>query len=145
MFAPVFFDDPRFRFLPYDPLLAYGQSEEPETALFAVGATRHWAADEGIVANAVMPGAIATGLQRHTGGLRTPVERRKSPSRARRRPCSPRSPPRLKASAGGISRMSRKHGSSTNELRITPASPPTRSSPPDADLLWALSVDLLAG
>ncbi|MFI6620602.1 hypothetical protein [Streptomyces sp. NPDC050528] len=26
-----------------------------------------------------MPGAIATNLQRHTGGLRTPPERRKSP------------------------------------------------------------------
>ena len=76
LFAPVFFDDLHFRFLPYDPLLAYGQSKTA-TTLFAVGATRRWASD-GIVANAVMPGAIATGLQRHTGGLRTAVERRKT-------------------------------------------------------------------
>jgi NAD(P)-dependent dehydrogenase (short-subunit alcohol dehydrogenase family) len=34
--------------------------------LFAVGATARWAAD-GIYANALMPGGIATNLQRHTG------------------------------------------------------------------------------
>jgi NAD(P)-dependent dehydrogenase (short-subunit alcohol dehydrogenase family) len=43
-----------------------------------VEATRRWAKD-GIVANALNPGAIATNLQRHTGGLQTPPERRKSP------------------------------------------------------------------
>lgn len=43
-----------------------------------MAATHQWHAD-GITANAVMPGAIATNLQRHTGGLRTPVERRKTP------------------------------------------------------------------
>ncbi|GAB2561840.1 hypothetical protein GCM10027269_14830 [Kribbella endophytica] len=32
----------------------------------------------GIRANAVHPGAIATNLQQHTGGLQTPVERRKT-------------------------------------------------------------------
>ena len=31
-----------------------------------------------LVANALNPGAIATGLQKHTGGLKTPVDRRKS-------------------------------------------------------------------
>ena len=35
--------------------------------LFAVEATRRWARD-GITANALMPGAIATNLQRHIGG-----------------------------------------------------------------------------
>jgi NAD(P)-dependent dehydrogenase (short-subunit alcohol dehydrogenase family) len=44
-----------------------------------VEATRRWAG-EGILANAVHPGAIATNLQQHTGGLRTPPERRKSPA-----------------------------------------------------------------
>jgi NAD(P)-dependent dehydrogenase (short-subunit alcohol dehydrogenase family) len=33
----------------------------------------------GILSNALNPGAIATGLQKHTGGLKTPVERRKTP------------------------------------------------------------------
>jgi NAD(P)-dependent dehydrogenase (short-subunit alcohol dehydrogenase family) len=45
--------------------------------LLAVEATRHWSG-EGIYANALNPGAIATGLQRHTGGLRTPRERQKT-------------------------------------------------------------------
>ncbi len=77
LFSPVLFDDPHFRFTPYDPIVAYGQSKTA-TTLLAVGVTDRWAGD-GITANAVMPGAIATNLQRHTGGLRTPVERRKTP------------------------------------------------------------------
>ena len=76
LFAPVFFDDLHFDFMPYDPLLAYGQSKSA-CALLAVEATRRWAAD-GIVANALNPGAIATNLQKHTGGLKTPPERRKT-------------------------------------------------------------------
>ena len=77
LFSPVILDDPHFRFVPYDPIRAYGQSKSA-TALFAVEATKRWAGD-GITANAVMPGAIATKLQRYTGGLQTPVERRKTP------------------------------------------------------------------
>jgi NAD(P)-dependent dehydrogenase (short-subunit alcohol dehydrogenase family) len=77
LFSPVLFDDPHFNFVPYDPLVAYGQSKTA-TALFAVEATRRWSKD-GIFANSVMPGAIATNLQRHTGGLRTPAEKRKTP------------------------------------------------------------------
>lgn len=61
---------------------AGAQTEDPQsksaTALMSVAITRQWA-DRGIVSNALNPGAIATGLQRHTGGLRTPVERRKTP------------------------------------------------------------------
>jgi len=34
--------------------------------------------DDGIFVNAVNPGAIATNLQKHTGGLKTPPERRKT-------------------------------------------------------------------
>jgi NAD(P)-dependent dehydrogenase (short-subunit alcohol dehydrogenase family) len=44
---------------------------------FSVGITLRWQAD-GISSNALNPGAIATGLQKHTGGLKTPVERRKT-------------------------------------------------------------------
>ena len=78
LFAPVFFDDLHFRFIPYDPLVAYGQSKSA-CALLAVEATRRWAKD-GIYANSLNPGAIATNLQKHTGGLKTPVERRKTPA-----------------------------------------------------------------
>ena len=77
MFAPVFFDDPDFAFIPYTPVVAYGQSKTA-CALMALGITRRWASD-GILANAVNPGAIPTGLQRHTGGIQTPPERRKTP------------------------------------------------------------------
>jgi len=77
MLAPVFFDDLHFNFIPYDPFLAYGQSKTAN-ALLAVEATRRWAAD-GIYSNALHPGAIPTNLQRHTGGMRTPPDRRKTP------------------------------------------------------------------
>jgi NAD(P)-dependent dehydrogenase (short-subunit alcohol dehydrogenase family) len=77
-FSPVIFDDLDFLIRPYDPWSAYGQSKTADI-LLAVEATRRWAAD-GIYANALNPGAIATGLQKHTGGLKTPVERRKTPA-----------------------------------------------------------------
>ncbi|WP_402465966.1 SDR family NAD(P)-dependent oxidoreductase [Isoptericola aurantiacus] len=77
LFSPVVFDDVDFRFRPYDPLAAYAQSKTAE-ALFAVAITQRWAGD-GIVANAVDPGAIATRLQRHVGGsLATPTHLRKT-------------------------------------------------------------------
>ncbi|MFF7604246.1 SDR family NAD(P)-dependent oxidoreductase [Streptomyces parvulus] len=64
--SPVVWDDINFAFRPYDPWLAYGQSKTANV-LFAVEATRRWA-DDNITANALMPGAIYTNLQRHTGG-----------------------------------------------------------------------------
>lgn len=73
--SPVVFDDLHFDFRPYDPWLAYGQSKTANV-LFALEATRRWMAD-GITANALMPGAVYTNLQRHTGGKgsgRTPAE-----------------------------------------------------------------------
>ncbi len=58
------FADINFASRPYDPWLAYGQSKTANV-LFAVGATRRWSG-EGIMANAVHPGAIeATNLSRH--------------------------------------------------------------------------------
>ncbi|WKU07663.1 SDR family NAD(P)-dependent oxidoreductase [Micromonospora sp. HUAS LYJ1] len=61
--SPVVFDDIHFRQRPYDPWEAYGQSKTANV-LFAVEATRRWA-DDGIVSNALMPGAIPTNLQRY--------------------------------------------------------------------------------
>ena len=75
-FSPVMFDDLDFDFVPYTPIGAYGQSKSA-TALLAVGITQNWSGD-GIFSNALNPGAIATGLQKFTGGLKTPVERRKT-------------------------------------------------------------------
>ncbi|MGV9625734.1 SDR family NAD(P)-dependent oxidoreductase [Streptomyces sp. NPDC003487] len=73
--SPIVWDDVNFAFRPYDPWLAYGQSKTANV-LFAVEATRRWA-DDNITANALMPGAIYTNLQRHTGGRgsgRVPAE-----------------------------------------------------------------------
>jgi NAD(P)-dependent dehydrogenase (short-subunit alcohol dehydrogenase family) len=64
--SPVIFDDLDYAFRDYDPWGAYGQSKTANV-LFAVEATRRWAGD-GITANALMPGGIATALQRHIGG-----------------------------------------------------------------------------
>jgi NAD(P)-dependent dehydrogenase (short-subunit alcohol dehydrogenase family) len=61
--SPVVFDDIDYAFRDYDPFGAYGQSKTANV-LFAVEATRQWAAD-GIFVNALMPGGIATPLQRH--------------------------------------------------------------------------------
>lgn len=61
--SPVIFDDLHYAFRAYDPWSAYGQSKTANV-LFAVEATRRWA-DDGITANALMPGGIFTNLQRH--------------------------------------------------------------------------------
>jgi NAD(P)-dependent dehydrogenase (short-subunit alcohol dehydrogenase family) len=61
--SPVVFEDIHFERRDYDPWLAYGQSKTANV-LFAVEATRRWAAD-GITVNAVMPGVIRTNLQRY--------------------------------------------------------------------------------
>ncbi len=63
MRAGIDFDDIHFDRRHYDPQIAYAQSKTANS-LFAVEATRRWASD-GIVANAVNPGGVATGLQRH--------------------------------------------------------------------------------
>jgi NAD(P)-dependent dehydrogenase (short-subunit alcohol dehydrogenase family) len=57
-------------------LLPMDQSKTANV-LFAVEAMRRWM-DDGIFVNAVNPGAIATNLQKHSGGLKTPLERRKT-------------------------------------------------------------------
>jgi NAD(P)-dependent dehydrogenase (short-subunit alcohol dehydrogenase family) len=62
MRSPVVFDDLHFERREYDPQAAYSQSKTANS-LFAVEATRRWA-DDGIVANAVNPGGVSTGLQR---------------------------------------------------------------------------------
>jgi NAD(P)-dependent dehydrogenase (short-subunit alcohol dehydrogenase family) len=73
------FDDINFRFRPYDPLVAYGQSKTAVN-LFTVAATERWAGD-GITANAVNPGSISTGLQKYVGGkLAAPPELHKTPA-----------------------------------------------------------------
>jgi NAD(P)-dependent dehydrogenase (short-subunit alcohol dehydrogenase family) len=76
LISPVVFDDLHFRFRPYEPWTSYGQSKTA-CILLAVEANRRWS-DDGILVNSLNPGAIATNLQRYTGGLRTPEPLRKS-------------------------------------------------------------------
>ena len=64
--SPVVFEDVHFHRRPYEPWSAYGQSKTANV-LFAVHAGTRWA-DDGITANALMPGGIRTGLQRHQSG-----------------------------------------------------------------------------
>ena len=56
--SPVVFDDIHFRRRAYDAFLAYGQSKTANV-LFAVEASHRWAG-EGILTNALMPGAVMT-------------------------------------------------------------------------------------
>jgi NAD(P)-dependent dehydrogenase (short-subunit alcohol dehydrogenase family) len=61
--SPVVFEDIHFRERAYEAWSAYGQSKTANV-LFAVEATKRWAAD-GITVNALMPGGIRTNLQRY--------------------------------------------------------------------------------
>jgi NAD(P)-dependent dehydrogenase (short-subunit alcohol dehydrogenase family) len=61
--SPVVFDDIHFERREYEPGSAYGQSKTANV-LFAVEASKQWA-DDGITANALMPGGIRTNLQRY--------------------------------------------------------------------------------
>lgn len=60
--SDVVFDDLNFRERPYERWSAYGQSKTANS-LFAVGVTDRLASD-GIIANAVHPGGIMSGLQK---------------------------------------------------------------------------------
>ncbi|MFE3737019.1 SDR family NAD(P)-dependent oxidoreductase [Streptomyces sp. NPDC059134] len=73
--SPIVFDDIHFTHRPYDPWAAYGQSKTA-SSLFAVEAHRRWS-DQGITANALMPGGIRTGLQRHLDGAATDPEQQR--------------------------------------------------------------------
>jgi len=59
----VNFEDPNYNERPYDKWESYGQAKTAN-ALFAVGFNKRFK-DQGVNANAVMPGGIMTPLQRH--------------------------------------------------------------------------------
>ncbi|MEU8254937.1 SDR family NAD(P)-dependent oxidoreductase [Micromonospora inaquosa] len=61
--SPVVFEDIQYDQREYEPWQAYGQSKTANV-LFAVEVTRRWA-DDGILSNSLMPGAIQTNLQRY--------------------------------------------------------------------------------
>ena len=141
LFAPIFWDDPHFRFIPYDPLLAYGQSKTA-CILAALAMSARWERD-GILANALNPGAIATNLQRHTGGLRTPEALRKSPQQGAATSV-------LLAASPLVETVSGKYFDNCNEgalRRERPADTPNGVAAyaldeQNADRLWSLATDL---
>lgn len=143
LFAPVFFDDPHFNFIPYDPFLAYGQSKTA-IILGAVELTRRWA-DDGIVANSLNPGAIATNLQKHTGGLKTPPERRKTPSQGAATSVLLATSPALEGIGG-------RYFEDCNEASVVPSRPtdlrggvaPYALDPDNAARVWELGAELTA-
>ncbi len=141
LFSPVLFDDPHFNFIPYDALIAYGQSKTA-SALFAVAVTERWAKD-GITSNAVMPGAIATNLQRHTGGLRTPIEGQKTPQQGAATTLYLATSPDLEGIGG-------RYFEDVNEARVVGSRGSDYTGvasyaldPTNADRLWELSEALL--
>jgi NAD(P)-dependent dehydrogenase (short-subunit alcohol dehydrogenase family) len=141
--SPVVFDDIHFAFRPYDPLLAYAQSKTANI-LFAVGATTRWFRD-GITANALMPGAIATNLQRHVGGKPlTPPEQQKTPEQGAATSV-------LLATSGLLEGIGGRYFEDCNEAPIVTNGNGYRSgvapyalNPDNADRLWEESLRLLA-
>jgi NAD(P)-dependent dehydrogenase (short-subunit alcohol dehydrogenase family) len=142
LISPVVFDDIHFAYRPYHPLVAYGQSKTA-TVLFAVGATARWAKD-GITANALMPGAIATNLQRHTGGLKTPVERRKTPQQGAATTVLLATSPQLAGMGGRYFEDCSEAVPVMNGNGWSSGVAPYALDPENADRLWRESLRLLA-
>ncbi len=143
LFSPVVFDDLHFNFVPYTPFGAYGQSKSAN-ALLAVAITRRWMADD-IRSNALNPGAIATGLQKFTGGLKTPVERRKTPEQGASTSVLLAASPLLEGVGG-------RYFEDCNEAPVVSRRPtdfsggvaPYAIDPENAERLWKVSLQLLA-
>ncbi len=142
LFSPVLFGDPHFRFIPYTPFMAYGQSKTA-CSLMAVEATRRWARD-GIYANALNPGAIATNLQKHTGGLKTAPDRRKTVQQGAATSVLLAASPLLNGIGG-------RYFEDCNEAHVVSERPdsfsgvaPYALDPAQAGQLWELAQSLLA-
>ncbi|MER5527226.1 SDR family NAD(P)-dependent oxidoreductase [Streptomyces sp. NPDC002677] len=143
LYSPVVFGDIDFRFRPYDALAAYGQSKTAGV-LLAVEAQRRWSGD-GITANALHPGAIATNLQRHTGGLRTPEPYRKTVEQGAATTVFLAASPLVEGVGG-------RYFEDVNEAPLVQARPtglgvpgvaPYALDPENAERLWELASDIV--
>jgi NAD(P)-dependent dehydrogenase (short-subunit alcohol dehydrogenase family) len=129
--------------MPYDPGLAYAQSKTANV-LHAVGVTARWAGD-GITANALMPGAIHTRLQRYVGDtMVSPPERQETPQQGAATSVLLATSPRLDGVGG-------RYFANCNEqpLVTQPTADMTGVAPcaldlENADRLWEVSLRLLA-
>jgi NAD(P)-dependent dehydrogenase (short-subunit alcohol dehydrogenase family) len=137
--SPVVFDDLHFAFRPYEPLAAYAQSKTAN-ALFAVGATARWAA-EGITANALMPGAIVTGLQRHLDPGYLKRARGRLPLKS---PAQGAATSVLLAASPLLEGIGGRYFEDCNEAEVGQRVAPYALDPEHADRLWGVSERSLA-
>ena len=150
--SPVIFDDLHFAFRPYDPWLAYGQSKTANV-LFAVALAERWAQD-GIAANALMPGGIATNLQRHLEPDYIDKALARSPGMTLKTPEQGAATSVLAAASPLLDGVSGRYFEDCNEAPVvdrrdaeTGARGVARYAvdSDNADRLWAVSERLLAG
>jgi NAD(P)-dependent dehydrogenase (short-subunit alcohol dehydrogenase family) len=151
--SPVVFDDLHYRFREYDPFGAYGQSKTANV-LFAVEATRRWAPD-GITANALMPGGIATQLQRHVGGskyMEQARERFRESGATLKTPEQGAATSVLLATSPQLDGVGGRYLEDCNEAEVIQRREPTTISgvapyaldPGNAERLWEVSLELVA-
>jgi NAD(P)-dependent dehydrogenase (short-subunit alcohol dehydrogenase family) len=150
--SPVIFDDLAYAFRDYDPFGAYGQSKTANV-LFAVEATRRWASD-GITANGLMPGGIATELQRHVGGaayIEQAVERYRQPGSVLKTPEQGAATAVLLATSPQLEGFGGRYFEDCNEAQMVERRgagisgvAPYALDPVNAERLWDLSLELIA-
>lgn len=143
LFGPVLWDDPHFRFIRYEPLLAYAQSKTA-CILLSVGIAHRWR-DEGIVSNALNPGAIATNLQRHTGGLKTPEPLRKTPQQGAATSVLLAASPRLSGVTGRYFDNCQEAETTLARTDVFAGVAPYALDPENADRLWSMAAALISG
>jgi NAD(P)-dependent dehydrogenase (short-subunit alcohol dehydrogenase family) len=151
--SPVVFDDLDYAFRDYDPFGAYGQSKTANV-LFAVEATRRWAED-GITANALMPGGIGTNLQRHIGGaeyMKKAMERFANAGAKLKTPEQGAATSVLLATSPQLEGISGRYFEDCNEAQVIhkreqntiSGVAPYALDPDNAERLWDVSQDLIA-
>jgi NAD(P)-dependent dehydrogenase (short-subunit alcohol dehydrogenase family) len=140
--APIDFDDIHFDRRPYDPIAAYGQSKTANV-LFAVEATRRWAADH-ISVNALMPGAIPTNLQRFVGGMKTAFAQRKTVEEGAATSVWVATSSELEGIGGRYFADCQEAPLVDGEARDMTKVAPHALEPATARRLWDVSIDMLA-
>ncbi|HEU5347813.1 MAG TPA: SDR family NAD(P)-dependent oxidoreductase [Ktedonobacterales bacterium] len=142
-YMPVMFDDLHFHYMPYDPGLAYAQSKTANV-LFAIGVTARWAGD-GITANALMPGAIHTRLQRYVGDkMVSPPELHKTPEQGAATSVLLATSPLLEGIGGRYFANCNEQSLVTQPAKDMTGVAPFALDPANADRLWEVSLRLLA-
>jgi NAD(P)-dependent dehydrogenase (short-subunit alcohol dehydrogenase family) len=153
--SPVVFDDLHYDFRDYDPFGAYGQSKTANV-LFAVEATRRWAGD-GITANALMPGGIATPLQRHVleadpEYMKKAVERFERDGKQLKTPEQGAATSVLLAASPLVEGVGGRYFEDCNQAPVVQRRPeagmggvaPYALDPDNAERLWEVSLELIA-